>query len=111
MCRRHASSGWARRCPWKAADTGPRGNERTGKRGGGAAARRGSGTWDPDCERRLRFWIRAGEAERGSGEVDWGSWAGCVEGESTCIGRGRGSMVHQTVEIDGRQNGRLPLLP
>jgi hypothetical protein len=24
--------------PWKAADTGPRGNERTGKRGGGAAA-------------------------------------------------------------------------
>ena len=50
------------------------------------------------------------EAERGSGEADWGSWAGCVEGESTCIGRGRGSMPHQTVEIDGRQNGRLPLL-
>lgn len=24
--------------PWKPADTGPRGNERTGKRGGGAAA-------------------------------------------------------------------------
>jgi hypothetical protein len=60
------------------------------------------------CRRRLGFWIRIREAERGRERV-----CRVRGGESARIGRGigrgRDSTAYRTVEIHGRQNGRTAL--